>query len=625
MMQGCIKEVYDGDYTPDTKLATLTIDILSDGFATKADNISTLEEDYIIKSLRVFAIDDTGAIEVNEYTNDIKVTQNGIYYSFDVIQAEEKLIYVVLNEPSSLSETLDNVSNQFDLTMLNYQIAESLNNEQFVAGASLAETNKMIPMSAMVKINATGDKKIVVHVDRVVARVDLMIDKDKVAYTSNVEFNSSTTVNVSGLYYTTSLFPSQKLPTPKSSDYRSVSDVDLNKTTILSVKNDSRSTAKRLLSFYMAERTYDIDPETVTDNRIAINIDNITVDGELKELNSTILLGRNVQPYIEEINRNYVYRIYATYKGEEVSLEVNDEYAIEDWTVEELDGDIEGVMIAVENQIVMDWLRLKNSFSANDVAFGSNRSIDFYIPSSYDEVNDKYEFKRCKIVPQAGTSYDLRDMSQYGVPDADNYLLSIPWLTKARIVFSTPNSGHFEFTYKLGRTPDHQDKVHLQLVSANVRKEIEVLYDNGYVPGDILQANDTSGCWDDATSGIVFAKRGDALHPLTTETVLTYNSEGLYEGDITLSADAADQYCKDNLGEKWYAPNKAQLADIQKHVLELGTSYRYNNSPNSLYWSSESVDAVNYWLIDFTKGLDEPAPLSQPAAIQYYVRCITNL
>ncbi len=625
-LSGCMEQVLDGPMVDSSELVTLTVDIRSSAAVTKGGVATRLEEDYTIQTLRVFVVDQWGAIESNNYSErDASWGTDGVYCSFEVVQSPTKKLYVVVNEPQSLASTLQELQREAQLSLLSYEIAEALNNEQFIAGESIAATNLLIPMGASLEVDASADCRVVVDVDRVVARVDLMVDKDEVAYSTDVQFGSDTKVSVTGLYYSTSLFAPRVLPTPSVSELVSVDGVQLSGVTSLSLESSDRSSAKRLLSFYIAERTYEINEQYPSENRIAINIDNITVGGELITINSTIVLGNYVQPYLEEINRNYVYVIYATYNGEEQALEVSAEYVIQDWEVEEVDADIEGVMLSVTNQVVMDWTRLNSSFTASDISFGSNRTIEFYVPTSYDILSGEYEYTKCNFVAQSGATYDLRDLSQYGIADEDNYLLSVPWLTAATIAFDSYQTGRFEFTYQLGDTPNYLDAVSLQLLSGNIRKELEIIYDNGYVPGELIQANDIVGCWGDAPNGIVFAKRGDALHPLTTDDVILCNSQGLYEGDITMTADEADQYCKDNLGPKWYAPNSAQLADIQRHVLELGTSYRYNNTAESYYWSSEIDSEDNYWAINLEKGLYEPAPVSAPCNLHYYVRCITNL
>ncbi len=626
LLHACIKEEFDLPGGNDAELATLSVNIVGGGAVSRAGNISELTEDYTIETLRILAINESGIVEVNEFVDGSSVSDlNDVYYSFEVIKAPKKLLYVVANEPSSLTAKLDTVHVRSELTNINYEIAEALNNDKFIAGEPISTTNRLIPMCAIKEVVAENDARVSITVDRVVARVDLMVDKDELAFASDVEFNSSTSVRVSGLYYKSSLFAAPYVPTPRMSDLINSGSVDLSRAVSLNLESDDFSSAKRLLSFYVAERTYEIDSANPSQNRIAINIDNITVDGAVKSINSTILLGNNVQPYLEQINRNYVYRIYATYKGEEQSLVVNGEYFIRDWTVEEVDCNIEGVILVAPNRVVMDWYRLENSYTATDIAFGSNREIDIYIPSSYVEASDEYGFAKCSFVAQPGASYDLLDLASYGVSNDDNYLLSVPWLSAATIQFVSDKSGYFEFTYELGATPQHLDRVPIQIVSANVRKEIEIFYDNGYVPGDKLQANDTAGCWGDAPNGIVFAKRGAALHPVITPDIFWSNSDGRYEGDVAMAAADADRYCKEKLGSKWYAPNKAQLADIQRHVLELGTSYRYNNSDDSYYWSSESAGGDSYWSIDFTKGLVVPSAVSAPSAELHYVRCIANL
>ncbi len=613
-----ITEVYN-----DAKFARLTIDVRSAASATRADNTFPYPESYTIKSLRVFVLDEIGNIEKNEFVNNPDALGTGsMYYSVDVVQSSEKKIYVLVNEPTDLSATLDSFDSEYELTSLDYQIAEAENNKKFLAGESIQDVNRLIPMSAIAYVDANADVHVKVKVDRILARVDVMVDKDDVALAQNVEFNSNTKISASGLYYNSTLFYQTVPPTPSHDELLTIDT--LAKSVNLAVRTDDRKSSKRLLSFYVATRTY--NPET--ENRIAINIDNITVDGVSKEINSTIVIGENVNPVLSQIDRNYIYRIFATYKGEEASLEVTGEYFIEDWTIEEVDGDIEGVLISAQNEIVMDWFTLGERFTAKNVAFGSNRSVDIYIPTSFDEASGKYTFVKCAFSGQTGASYDLRDLSDYGIYDEDNFLLQIEWLTEAKIFFDSALTGHFQFTYCLADAPHHLDRVPIQLHSANVRKNIYVIYDNGFVPGDLLVLNEAvEGTWVGIPNGIVFAKRGYALHPLQEKEIILPNSAGLYEGDATMSATEADKYCKEQLGPKWYAPNKAQLADIQRNVLELGTSYRLNNVSDSYYWSSELDSGSNYWAIDFAKpkSFVEPELVSAPFATQYFVRCIANL
>lgn len=625
-LQACIKEYPVYNNSSVTESVELNIGITTRvGESNQISTGALGDAEFAISSLRIYAFDSAGALDKIYFQEYSAPIVNSITVQFEVLKATSKDLYIVINEPSTLTSALDIIGSSDELMAINYTIAGAMN-EAFVANSIFAKESFVIPMTAVKTIDASADTDITIEMDRAVARVDLMLDKSN--DNKEVALTSQTTFTVNGVRYQSKLFEPEKL-TNSSEAGSSISATSTNVT--LEAQNSDRSSAIRVLSFYLAERLYDY---TDADDQVKITIDKLEVGGTMTTLNeNSVILGADddtaTNTPITEINRNYVYQIYATYDITD-EVVVADDFVIVPWTYEIINGDIEGSLFAVDLVRAMDWLRNGNSYTADVLSFGSNKPIEIYLPVTTGNstvVNGltipEYEYVKYDFSFTTGASYDLKNLGL-----ANSYIEVTDWIDEATLVFTSSYSGYVRYTYKHSLVHYMLIDFPIRLKSENVTKDMVAIYDNGYIPCEYLP-----DYWQDrAPSGLIISKRGRGLNPTTVDDILYSDQDGFYTGEHkTTIAEMAD-YCTNELSPNWYVPSKVEMLEAQQSIRMLGTSYRLQDCGDdvldrALYWSSTPDDDIegNYWAIDFSQGATLGTVVSMPATEELFVRCVVDL
>ena len=638
--------------------------------------------EYAIKSLRIYAFRTDGTLdkmEFVEYTNPL--INNFVKHSVKVTKAEKINLRIVINEPANLTAELSLINDITTLDNINQTIAYTIN-DGFNGAATFTEKDFVLPMTASQSVNAMANySEVTINADRAIARVDLMIDKDEAAAAKEIKFTSATTFTISQRATESKLFKPKELASATATDNFNIKSSNVT----FNLKTDDRTTAQRVLSFYVAECKY--SPET-PNNQLKITIDQIMIDGTATVLNKPIIVGEGtVQSPLTTIDRNHIYRVYATYKSPAEPIKIG-EITIADWNDVDVSGNVDGVLFSASEEVILDWYRNSRSFKSEKIPYHSNKPISIEIPGILHPIGKDekliYEFIPFdkKYVAGGNNTYDLKTLFNM---DGTNYITQTKWLKKAELVMTSDRSGYFNFEYIICKTRCEIQQYPIHLKSANVTKSMRVVYDNGYIPKSELDAT-----WQkEAPNGIVFSKRGYALHPNTADTIVYRNADNRYAGEHVvewktentattdtketgygrgplntaaahqagLELHPAVQYCKEKFGESWYVPSLEEMKQIQYDVTLLGVSYRFQNTGNveaeqsdntkaSFYWtSSESVsphDGQNQ-LINFVRYLYQPdgiggtnpggSPIdwekkltaNKDKTTKQYVRCVLNL
>lgn len=601
---------------------SLNLDITTRLSTSTTGSEGTLgDAEYAISSLRIYAFDSDNSLDHLYYVEYSEPLTRDITVSFQVTKALSKDLYVVINEPSSMFDALESVTSPSDLKGIAYTMAGAITS-QYLYGSSFDKEDFVIPMIGSQSIDAQENSTVTIGVTRAVARVDLYLDKNEISSNKVVKLTSATTLSVAGVTYSSTLLEPATLPAPSSTTGFSVASAEVT----LSTEEDDYSTSKRVLSFYTAERTYD----KAGSDAITINIDKLEIDDvstSLVDSQITLGIGEDITSELTAINRNYVYEIYATYNGKNVV--VADNYVIQPWEEVVIDGDIEGVTMAVENVVAMDWLLNGNTYVSPYASFGANAAVDIYLPQvtgTYVQEGftiPEFEFVKCTFPDvSAGATYDLADY-------CGDYISYLDWIDKAELVFTSAYTGYVQCTYKHGTVHYLVDEFPIRFYSDNVVKQSKAVYDNGYVPFNMLP-----DFAQDATGGLIFSKRG-GYHPRDNDEILFGNGTGYYLGEKKVKGSEADAFCK-TLGDMWYVPSSDIMLKAQKCVRELGVSYRLQNTgdgeggyvhENSYYWSSteDPNNSDNYLAVEFTRDVDSQETISVDADEELFVRCIINL
>ncbi len=611
MVCGCMNESVDNQLSESHQGITITMNInnantrAASGYASGAGVLGSGE--YIVDCLRIYVFGSNGELDKMEKYDNLNAAHS-IYKEIEVPKDNSKELYFVANEPTELSSTLEGVTSADELKQIDLTIASAMN-KGFNGAATFTYTEFMIPMSAKYNVrNAESDIHIAVALTRAVARVDLYLHKSASATSRGVELNSSTKLKAEGATTLSKLFEGD-IPVVSSLQNIEIVSSDITLTT---------DSPQRIFSFYTAEREYNksVSP-------IKISAEGIIEEGTAIKSKS-ITLGDDGS--LSEIKRNHVYRIYGSYNGDEI---VADEIEIMEWIDVEIDAEIEGVMVAVDNEVAMDWLRNGNSFISKPISFGSNKPISIYLPVS-DGSQVGYTFKKFDFADMsAGKIYDLKSIAL-----ANNYIFETHWIESALIHFTSPQSGYLIFTYNATKVSANREFYPIRIKSDNVMKQMMAIYDNGYLPASKL-----SDDWSKrAAEGVVFSKRGDAKHPLLTTEVFYADSDGYYRGEHQVTAEDALRYCEDTFGEGWYMPSYADMVEIAHMFDMLGVSYRFQDNGSadgsgllteSRYWttSASSDDAGWYWSGDFMSRdyMNENLMELRDGTETYFVRCVMDL
>ncbi len=639
LLVGCEQDTLYRDFDSSSDVVLLNLGISTK--ATEPDNNSLgLAEDEI-NTLRVFVFDGGGYFEKQQFFNSSDA-RNGVY-EMEVERSDDKDLYFVVNEPSAISDDLDDVTTSAALQKVEFTIANFLNGLSNGNVSSYDSGSFSMPMSAYrTGIDATQDVTISVEATRCVARVDLYLGLGEL---DSKTITSGSTFTVTGICDEALVVAPLTISSTSQGD-----DV-----TVTTGEIRLESTTKRVLSFYVAERKYDYENSPIT---ISLDGDDgftITLGDEGDELSSSL----------SQITRNYVYQITAKYANESVSTEVITDYQIIEWDYVYPDGDMGGVILAVEGVIAMDWFRNGYSYTSPATAFGGDRDIEILLPQErYDDGTYLYlsDYGSTSILLSSTSSFSNLNLLGYTTYDNQS---TLGWLTSARMTASS-YVGYATFTYEPKDIPYENETFPIRFKSENVIKTMKVVYDNGYIsqefiPDETVQALLTSQYgigfdWiEGVTNGLIFAKRGEYLHPATTEDVFYAEYDGgiyYYTNEATVTYNSADQtiayndtngntvtsdpldYCK-QIGSEWYLPPVDMLRMVQLKGQELGTSYRFENTEGALYlgWTEEDGNIVykavpmsesllddleNQWKV----GLDPQAVADKGT---YKIRCILNM
>ncbi len=632
---GCQSDINVDDTLANEGSVIITMEIYNDVTATKATTYAIQEgvlggAEYVVDNLRIFVFSSDGTLETNDVFTSLAadhIIQQEIVVPKDI----SKEIYFVANEPAALTSKLNEITSSEELLEIDVNIANVLNDinkdisNGFNAAASFTSEDFLLPMTASYSVlNAMIDLDIYVGLTRAVARVDLYLDKDSSLSSREVTLDEDTEFTVDGVTYTSSLFPGT-IGAASSDDL--IEDLTVASSDItLGAVASNRSTAQRVLSFYVAERTYDSASE------ITIAIKGLEEDDVDIETSKSVTLGDGVDSSLTQITRNYIYQIFGTYYSDKQEI-VTNEFKITDWTDVYIDAEIEGVMVAVDSEVAMDWLLNGNSYTSKTISFGSNKAISFYLPVSVSSDDDNvpdYEFALYEFADMsAGKSYDLKEIAL-----SNSYIHATTWIESATIHFTSAQSGYFEFVYSPAMVNYKIQSYPIRIKSDNVIKQMKAVYDNGYLPASRLSDDWASR----APGGVIFAKRGFANHPLTTPEILYRDDDGYYRGEHSATAAEGTQYCIEQFGEDWYMPSTADIQEIAELYNMLGVSYRFQNNGSaensglltaSTYWTSteSSSSPGDYWSADFmSRVYMVDNLLTRYSGEQtHFVRCVMDL
>lgn len=304
-----------------------------------------------------------------------------------------------------------------------------------------------------------------------------------------------------------------------------------------------------------------------------------------------------------------------------------------DWNDVSVSGDILGAELAVsQSRILLDWYNFGGSFSTT-VDLSSTNNIDFL-----------------------GYVYGYNP----GTPTAADKSLSLPeWLPNNSSNISglpdgTSKTANISLTYKIHNeiTGVSRKNIYLWFKAGNIYKSIEVVYDNSYIPCEVLRS--CSVAWNTNTpAGIVFAKKGNYLpnHEFNTDDLysqLLDEQRYIFASDVSTDVSTSNQYgtgfantaayitalganatgpnkCK-SLGAEWYVPSLKEMETLKQLQGYLGTSYMM--VPGTYWTSTAGVNTIDgskaNILLNYSFTDTNPTTTVIRNRQVDYLRCIMN-
>ena len=629
ILTGCIKD--DMSITNGTGEAAIEVQLQT--YAVNSDSNAANEGELIVKSAHVFIFNEDDVLENAGNTVVGTTTSTGeVINASGTLNAKWKVnegnkdIYIVTNPGEELAGRLSSMSATNGLTKSTLE-AVLTNEANFATDVAGFSSNGMI-MSGKVTAAAVSNTNttVTVGVTRRHARIEFMLRKSKELEGSTVEVKS---VKFKDQIRKTLVFPASA-PTAATSD-----DEEKTMTTSITAQqatagvwSGALADYTQVTSFYTFERAIGTKAACL---EMVVSIDG--KDYTLPVYICSTAIGTNATGNDENkpvaLEANKIYCVMGTLGKQTTDITLD----ILDWNDVSVSGDILGAELAVsQSRILLDWYNFGGSFSTT-VDLISNNNIDFL----------GYVY-----------GYDP------GTPAAANKSLSLPaWLPNSNISGlpdGTSKTANINLTYILHNTETSvfggtRANIYLWFKAGNIYKCIEVIYDNSYIPYEVLK--NCSVAWSTNTpAGVVFAKKGNyhPSHEFNTEDLydqLVDEQRYIFASDVSTDVYTSDQYgtgfantaayiaalganatgpnkCK-SLGAEWYVPSLKEMETLRQLQGYLGTSYMM--VPGSYWTSTASANAVGgKGNISLNYDLSEPSP--QGVAIRYftknYFRCIMN-
>jgi len=535
-----------------------------------------------ISSLRVFIFNIAGQLE---FTDVYTASSDGnIENPVIKVTPGVKDIYAVANEAMEGISVMDFSTLSAKEDLENWLVSYVTFPSTSLRGLLMA--GKILSQTVLEGKTHANPQKIVVELTRNCARLDLKMTN---ASTSGILLKKIELLNGCTKQF---LLQDASIDLPVGSEY------DLSK--LAFEGNEPITSVARVDSFYMPEN---LVGQTDVANSTKMKI-NYSVNGVAKEETIT-LKAVNTDT---KIIRNTKYTLNLSFTPE---LTLN--LFIEDWDDITVEGDVLGEELSVsQSKILMDWWNFNESFSTTFNIYASD-NISFI----------GYEHNGTTTTDGSNLPAWLPLKNIIGIP----------------AFVGTARNAIITLTYVLDNTPIKYP-VYLWFKAGNIRKRVEIVYDNGYLTHDLLYKNG----WTQNTpsEGIHIAKIGNR-HPLLTAasveskiewsatsssvravkagTPLNPQKHGWGPTNTTYLVDllefnASAAWACRALGKKWYLPSYDEINTVSALRNYFGESYKINVTDK--YWTSNETASATTAAI----GIQFDTQCSLPKTEAFSVRAI---
>lgn len=548
------------------------------------------QNEYFIRSIRLFAFDGDRLDNMAYKENISSDALTNIIMEMKVKQTAAKTLYAIINEPIRMSGRLGVINHPDAFGQIEYEMADYFTTQAMGWNHNFDIKEMGLPMFGKLEnINTiTPNAAVAIKIDfpvrRSLARVDVMVQK-KADLTTSLLFDSQSSISIINTRDKGMIAPSANLPLGELT-YKS--NAALGQTTVLAVPvEDSydRTKAVRAFTFYTPEHDC-----STPDTKMKFKLQNLLWGNDRKAFDVTINKGAGGSELMA-FERGKIYQIYCTFIQKESDLS----FTIESWINDSysFDTPTDITFSASRSKIELDYAMQGNSFStALYLTAKVNGDQPHNKPDQLDDniYFDGYEYRGVKSV----TGSNLP--AWFNKPDFSRFPLK--------------GEAMVELSYQLSDEVN-KEPVYLWFRAGNIKKRIQVIYDNGFLPNALLrQATTRPWLTNQPNNGVQLTKRGnltptvkakeeefkmqfstDNTIEITTIAHSIEHGRGQYNTDAINYAlylhDSVAMRCK-KMGEGWYLPSAYELSCINSMNNYLGASYLIRKGYSNI-WSSSGV------------------------------------
>lgn len=599
-LSACVKEGtpsgegYDQTVIRNLEISTRAL-VNDDGNATTGEDKIYSAMVYIFQA-GTDVLDNPSSMEVSTLTSIGEVVDDaGKLNKMWRVPVGSKDVFVVANPDAELKSRLTNSLTQAQLKSLLTSSTQS----NFTAAVADISTKGMLMSGSKTGISVSPENATVtgtIPVTRRLARISLMLRKAKELEGATVIVKS---IRFKDQVYQGSVYPVSTPPGLYAAQDKTLNTTLTAQQSVADAWSGTASDYMALADFYTFERAA-LSEAACLEMVISFDGTDVTVPVYLC---STSIGGSghtgNDKDKPVALEANTIYRVMATLGKHTTDLVLS----ILDWNDVAIDGNFTGAELAVsDNRILMDWWNFSESFSTKlDITASENITFLGY------------------------------EHNGSTTTDGSNLPLWLPLANITGITSGTAKTETIGLTYKLDGTVTKYP-VYLWFQAGNIKKRVEIVYDNGYLPNSLLTPYWTSnlpsgggihvskiGFTDPADDAKTFAdeelpglaqdlcpayQKYLSLEDVGTGAYLTSEWIRLYPATSTTVGAAAGIACR-NLGSKWYMPSYNELWAVMKLKYYLGVSYSLTigGTDDYLYRSysqdaiSGSASTANFWTI----------------------------
>lgn len=555
------------------------------------DKLVLGKNEYYIKTVRLYAFDGNRLDNMTFKVNPTVTAENGVLVEMQVKQTSAKTLYAVINEPESMSGRLALINHPDAFTKMEFELADYFTTEAMAWNHNFDKIENGLPMFGKkenvntIPTSQEGTIAVSFPVIRSLARVDVMVKK-RSDLATKLFFDAESSISIINTYDKGMLAPgvinAEVLATKANvGKAQSSLEVPIESTT-------EKYKAERVYTFYTPER------DCLTEGtKLKFTLHNLLWGSERKDFEVTINQSSEDGTELNKIERNKLYKIYCTFIKKETDITLS----VEPW-VNGYEGtfvtpiDIE--FTTSRSKIEMDYTNQGNSFET---------SFYLYAKVNGDQVHNKPTYLDNKIY------FDGYEHNGRKTIDGSN----LPNWFKVRYMpdFPIESEAKVELYYEI--TDEKKYPVYLWFRVGNVKKRVQVIYDNGYLPKHLLDSGKYAWAIKQPAIGVQLTKRGNVLPNIKAHSeelkmqFSTNNNQPIgaflehgYGEDNTNSIiallsshNSVALKCRD-LGQEWYLPSAYELGCVGSLQNYLGESYSYHISDSPIWSSSGSGDGITY-------------------------------